>query len=130
MSAGAALGTVVPMGLQEGESGRELASVRTALTARDADLADADRVLAEVLAAVHTAAVESIARIEAVRADIDGAVAGRTPDSAASAHELSRLLVAKQREIASAVHDAKEVADANTVVLQSLMQRYRRHSAG
>ena len=115
---------------QEGESGRALAAARAALATRIADLAEADRAVIEAVAAVHTVAAESIARIEAIRTDIDAAAAGLPQDSPAAAHELSRLLVAKQREIAAAVLDARAVAEAKTVALQQLTNRYRSHSEG
>jgi hypothetical protein len=112
------------MALQEGESGTELASARAALTARDADLAEADRVLTEVVASAHAIAVESIARIEAVQADIDAVASGPPPDSPAAAHDVTRLLIAKQSEIADAVNDARAAAEAKTVVLHNLIERY------
>jgi hypothetical protein len=115
---------------QEGESGQALAAARAALAARIADLADADRAVIEAVAAVHTVAAESIARIEAIRADIDAAAAGQSQDSPAAAHELSRLLVAKQREIAAAVIDARAVAESKTAALQQLMEHYRSPQAG
>jgi hypothetical protein len=113
------------MALQEGESGTELASARAALTARDADLAEADRLLVEVVAAAHALAAESIARIEAIKADLDAVASGPSPDSPAAAHDATRLLVAKQREIADIVNDARAAAEAKTVVLQNLIERYR-----
>lgn len=113
------------MALQEGESGTELASARAALTARDADLAEADRVLAELVASAYAIAAESIARIEAIQADIDAVASGPPPDGPAAAHDVTRLLVAKQREIAGAVSDARAAVEAKTVVLQSLIERYR-----
>ena len=113
------------MAVQEGQSGTELTSARAALTARDADLAEADRLLVEVVAAAHAVAAESIARIEAIKADIDAVASGPPPESPAAAHDVTRLLVAKQREIGDAVNDARAAAEAKTVVLQHLIERYR-----
>ena len=113
------------MAVQEGESGTELASARAALTVRDADLAEADRVLVEVVAAAHAVAAESIARIEAIEADIAAVASGPPPDSPAAAHDVTRLLAAKQREVADVVNNARAAAEAKTVVLQHLIERYR-----
>ena len=124
------LGTVVPMALQEGESGPQLASARAVLAARDADLADADRLMAEAVAAAHAAATQSIARMDEIRADLDAVATARPPESPAEAHELTRLLVAKQREITALVQDARAVAESNSIVLQHLSERYRTSSSG
>ena len=114
---------------QEGEAGQALLSARAGLAARDAVLAAADRALTDTLAAAYAAAVESIARIEAIRADIDAA-AGRSPDSPAGAHDLSSLLVAKQREIAAVLGDARAESEAKTAVLQKIAAQYRSASTG
>ena len=113
------------MAVQEGQSGTELTSARAALTARDADLAEADRLLVEVVAAAHAVAAESIARIEAIKADIDAVASGPPPESPAAAHDVTRLLAAKQREVTDVVNDARAAAEAKTVVLQNLIERYR-----
>jgi hypothetical protein len=118
------------MAAQEGESGPQLASARAALAARDADLADADRLVAEAVAAAHAAATYSIARMDEIRADLDAVATARAQESPAEAHELTRLLVAKQREITALVQDARAVAESNTIVLQHLSERYRTSSRG
>ena len=96
------------MSLQEGESRTDLASARAALAAQDAELAEADLLLAEVVDAAHAVATESIARIEAIAADIEAVASGPPPESPAAAHDLSRLLVAKQRAIAAVLTTADE----------------------
>jgi hypothetical protein len=118
------------MSLEEGESGTDLGSARAALAARDAELAEADLLLAEVVGAAHAVATESIARIEAIAADIEAVASGPPPESPASAHDLSRLLVGKQRAIAAAVNEARSAAEAKTLVLQHLIERYRHQSLG
>ena len=109
---------------QEGVPGRALVAERAVLAARDGALADADRVLTEILAAAHAVAVESIARIETLRAEIDAA-AGQSTNSPAGAHELSTLLVAKQREIAEILEEARAASESKTAVLQHLTGHYR-----
>ena len=66
------LGTVKPMA---GESGEALQSAGSALFARAAELAEADRVLADVVDSAYRSATESISRIEAIRAASDAALA-------------------------------------------------------
>lgn len=108
----------------------DLASARAALAARDADLAEADLVLAEVVASAHAIATESIARIEAIAADIEAVASGPPPEGPAAVHDLSRMLIGKQRAIAAAVNEARSVSEAKTVVLQDLIERYRHQSLG
>lgn len=112
---------------QEGESGQALTAARAALTARDAELAAADRVLRAIVAEAHAVAAESVDRIAAIRADIDAAPAGRSVDGPAAAHALSRLLIAKQREITAVVNAARAEVDAKTVALQGIAEQYRSH---
>jgi len=110
---------------QQGHSAAALESARRALAARDADLADADRVLAETVADVHAIAVESIGRIDAIRAEVDAAVSDQPKGSAAGAHEFGRQLVAKNRDVADVVTEAAAIAQAKTVALQALQDIYR-----
>lgn len=110
---------------QQGSSAAALAAARQALAARDADLADADRVLAAAVADAHAVAVESIGRIDAIKSEINAAVTDQPKDTAASAHEFGRHLVAKNRDIAAVVTEAAAVAQAKTVVLKELRDRYR-----
>ena len=64
-----AVGTVWAM-VQAGNSADAHAAARRSLAARDADLADADRALAETLSGAHAIAVGSIGRLEAISAEI------------------------------------------------------------
>ena len=110
---------------QDRESPDALESARRMLAARDAALADVDRDLAATVAAAHALAVESIGRIDAIGAELDAVAIAAPRDSPAAAHELSRLLVAKNRDIASVVSEAEAAAHAKTVALQELTDRYR-----
>ncbi|MCW1958957.1 MAG: DUF4226 domain-containing protein [Mycobacterium sp.] len=109
---------------QAGESGDALRAARRRLVARDTDLADADRLLAAAVADAHAIAVESIARIEAIRSEIESGAAAGPGDTAAAAREMGRQLVARNREIADLVRDAQDAVDAKTVVLKQLFARY------
>ena len=123
------LGTVEPMS-QQGQSAAALEAARRALAASDADLADADRALAATVADVHAIAVESIGRIDAIKAEVDAAVSDQPKGSAADAHEFGRQLVAKNRDIAAVVTEAVEVAQAKTLALKELQDRYRARAVG
>jgi hypothetical protein len=115
---------------QHGHSAEALEAARRALTARDADLADADRALGAALADAYAAAVESVGRIDAINAEIDAAVNDQPRDSAAGARELGRYLVSKNRDIAAVVAEAAAVAQAKTVALAELRDRYRTPQVG
>lgn len=115
---------------QQGHSAAALEAARRALAARDADLADADRVLAAAVADAHAIAVDSIGRIDAIKADIDAAVTDQPKGSAAGAHEFGRQLIAKNRDIAAVVTEAAAAVEAKTVALKELQERYRSPSVG
>lgn len=115
---------------QQGHSAAALEAARRALADRDADLADADRVLAAAVADAHAIAVESIGRIEAIRSDVDAAVSDQPKDSASAAHEFGRHLIAKNRDIAAVVSEAAAKAEAKTVALKELQERYRPPAVG
>lgn len=110
---------------QYGESPDPLESARRALAARDADLAAADRALADAVAEVHAIAVASIRRLDAIGAELDAIATAAPNDSPSAAHELSRYLIAKNRDIAAVVNDAKVAAQAKAIVLKELSVRYR-----
>jgi hypothetical protein len=112
--------------VQAGDSADALAAARRALAARDADLADADRALAEALTGAHTIALESIGRLEAISAEIDSAATEHLHDSAAGAREVGRHLVARNREITEVISAAQAAVDAKTVALKELAGRYQR----
>ncbi len=122
------LGSVMVMVLA-GDSGDALQAARRQLAARDADLADADRMLAETVAGAHRIAVESIGRIEAIASEIEAAT-DQPKDSAAGGREVGRHLVAKSRELADVVSQASDAVHAKTVVLRQLADRYRTSSPG
>ncbi|MEI6252236.1 MAG: DUF4226 domain-containing protein [Mycobacteriaceae bacterium] len=110
---------------QYGDSPDALESAQRALAARDADLAAADRELADAVAGAHALAVESLGRIDAVSAELDAVAADAPRDSPGAAHELTRHLVVKNRDIAAIVTDAKTAAHAKAVALKELTSRYR-----
>lgn len=118
------LGTVVTMG-QVGDSGGALESARQVLAARDADLADADRALADAVTGAHALAVESLSRIDAISDDVEAAATDQPKDGPAGARDVSRHLVAKNREVAEVVNEAKFAVQAKTVALRELTGRYR-----
>jgi hypothetical protein len=111
--------------VQAGNSADALAAARRALAARDADLADADRALAETLAGAHAIAVKSIRRLEVISAEIDSAATEQSHDSAAGAREVGRQLVARNREITEVISSATAAVDAKTVALKELTGRYQ-----
>ena len=89
--------------------------------------ADADRVLAEVLADAHACARESARRLDAIAEQIDLAIrhqADLAVDTPLGAREFQRFLTAKQREIASVVADARELERSNKAVLDNLRAQY------
>lgn len=107
-----------------------LGEARRRLAARDADLADADRALAQAVAGAHALAVESIGRIDAIAAHVESAAVDQPKENAADAREVGRNLVARNREIADVVREAKASAEAKTIALRELTDRYRTSSAG
>ncbi len=112
--------------VQAGDSADALTAARRALAARDIDLADADRALAEVLAGAHAIAVESIGRLDAISAEIESAATEQPHDSAAGAREVGRHLIDRNREIAEVLSAAKAAVDAKTVALKEVAARYQR----
>lgn len=115
---------------QAGETGDGLEAVRRRLAARDADLADADAVLAETLADAHRIAVEAIGRLDVIASDIDSVATDQPRDTASAAREVSRHLVTKNREIETAVREARDAVHAKTIALQILSERYRPQTSG
>ncbi|MCV7344531.1 DUF4226 domain-containing protein [Mycolicibacterium rhodesiae] len=108
-----------------GASAEALESARSLLAARDRDLADADAELAEVVSAAHAAATEAIRKLDAINAEIETAVAQSTVTAPVEGREFARFLLTKQREISEVLISARAEADAKTVVLQRLADRYR-----
>ncbi|MFP1153995.1 DUF4226 domain-containing protein [Mycobacterium sherrisii] len=112
------------------QAGPSLAAIRaqqSALATRHDSLADADRTLLDVLAAAHAASRENIERLDAIAEEIEHAVpiyAGLAMDTPLGAREFQRFLVAKQREIAAVVADARELDRAKAAVLERLRGTY------
>jgi hypothetical protein len=112
------------------QAGLSVAAIQTrqaALVSRHGTAAEADRVLAEVLASAHTAIRESISRLDAIATEIDRAVpdhADQGVDTPLGARDFQRFLVAKQREIAAVVARAHELDRAKKAVLDSLRAQY------
>lgn len=113
------------MAQHTGASGEALASARSALAARDRDLADADRELSAALADAHSIATDAIGRFEAIRTEIEAAVARHGEGTPAQGRELARLLLDKQRDLVDVVTAAKAEAAAKVTAVQQLVDRYR-----
>jgi hypothetical protein len=100
---------------------------QSALVTQHGTAADADRVLADVLASAHAAARESIRRLDAIGEEIDRAAADRAAlaaDTPMGAREFQRFLVAKQREITAVVTDARELDRAKRAAINDLRAQY------
>lgn len=108
-----------------GEDRGALGSAAAALAARDIALADADRVLADLVRDAHAMATESIRRIDTVRAAIDAAVAECQIRDSASGRDFARFLIDKNRELHAIIAEAAVAAAAKTVALQELTAVYR-----
>jgi Domain of unknown function (DUF4226) len=111
------------------QTGRSLAAIRaqqSALAGRHGSVADADRMLAEVVASAHAATRESIRRLDAIADEIDRAAArsALAVDTPVGAREFQRFLTDKQREIASVVADARDLDRAKRAVLDGLRAHY------
>lgn len=110
-----------------GLSGEAIQAGQSALAARRYAIADADRVLADVLASAHAATRESIRRLDAIADEIELAATARADlaiDTPMGAREFQRFLSDKQREIESVVADARELDRAKRAVLEGLRAQY------
>jgi Domain of unknown function (DUF4226) len=115
------------MSEQAGPSVGAIQARQTALANQRTTVADADRVLTEVLATAHAAIRESIRRLDAIADELDRAVSGQANlaiDTPLGAREFQKFLVAKEREIAAVVADAHELDRAKMAVLERLRERY------
>lgn len=116
------------MSEQAGPSSITVIQARQATLAREhSAVADADRVLVETIARAHDAMRESVHRLDAIAAEIDGAVPGRQGhplDTALGTREFQRFLVAKKREIAAIVTEVQEFDRAKSAVLKNLRAHY------
>ena len=120
------------MSEQSGPSVAAIQARQAALADQHGTVADADRVLTEVLASALAAIRESLRRLDAIADEIERAAPDRdhlAVDTPTGARELQRFLVAKQREIVAIVADAHELDRAKTAVLEGLRAQYAR-SAG
>jgi hypothetical protein len=108
-----------------GTSGEAIASARAVLAARDRDLAGADGELSTILAGAYATATAAIGRLEAIRAEIETAVAQQNVGTPAQGREFARLLLDKQRELIETVTSARADADAKVFALQQLLHRYQ-----
>lgn len=100
---------------------------QVALARKHSAIADADRVLAEALAAAHEVMRDSVRRLDAIAAEIGRAVPRQEElaiDTPMGAREFERFLVAKQQEIAAVVAAAREVSRTKSAVLQGLQEQY------
>jgi hypothetical protein len=112
---------------QAGGSVEAIGVRQAALSARHAASAEADRALAEALAGAHAATVEGIRRLDAIAAEIDGAVTNQAAlalDTAMGAREFQKFLIAKQQEISAVVSQARGLDGAARAALDKLREHY------
>jgi hypothetical protein len=115
------------MAEQAGGSVEAIGARQAALSARHAASAEADQVLAEALAGAHAATVEGIRRLDAIAAEIDGAVTNQAAlalDTATGAREFQKFLIAKQQEISAVVSQARGLDGATRTALDKLREHY------
>lgn len=113
---------------QAGSSVAAIQARQAVLARQHGALAEADRVLTEALAAAHTAMCESVRRLDAIAAEVEAAAADHADlavDTSLGAREFQRFLIAKQREIAAVITEARELDRANSAVLQRLRSQYQ-----
>ncbi|OBH56539.1 DUF4226 domain-containing protein [Mycobacterium sp. E2479] len=112
---------------QPGPSLEAVEARRSALASQHGTATEADRALSEVLTSVHDAARESVRRLDSIAEQIDRATVNQADlalDTPMGAREFRKFLMAKQREIASVIAEAREISRAKTAVLQSLRAQY------
>ncbi|MEZ0354366.1 DUF4226 domain-containing protein [Mycobacterium sp. pR1184] len=115
------------MSEQTGPSLAAIQARQSAMATRHDSVAEADRVLVDVLASAHAAMRESIRRLDAIGDEIERAIPQQQSlgiDTPLGAREFQKFLVAKQREIAAVVADARELDRAKTAVLERLRGEY------
>jgi hypothetical protein len=115
------------MSEQAGPSLDAIQARQSAMANQHGSVADADRVLAEVVASAHAAIRESIRRLDAIADEIDRAApnqANLAVDTPMGARDFQKFLIAKQREIAAVVADAHELNRAKVAVLEGLREQY------
>jgi hypothetical protein len=112
---------------QAGGTVEAIGARQAALSARHAASAEADRALVEALAGAHAATVEGIRRLDAIAAEIDGAVTNQAAlalDTAMGAREFQKFLIAKQREISTVVSQARRLDGETRAALDKLREHY------
>ena len=117
------------MSEQAGPSVAAMQARQSALAGRHGTVADADRVLADVLASAHEARRESVRRLDAIADEIDRAVRHQAElalDTPLGAREFRDFLLAKHRDIAAVVTQARELNRAKTTVLHGMRSQYGR----
>ena len=90
--------------------------------------AEADETLTDALRSAHGAAVAGRARIDAIAAEIESVVADQEAfavDTPLGGHEVQRLLLSKNREIAAVVAETRDDDAAGQAALAALRARYR-----
>lgn len=100
---------------------------QSALSSQHGAAAEADRILAQVLAGAHASARESVRRLDAIAEQIDHATqhqAHLAIDTPLGAREFQRFLTDRQREIVAIVADARELDRSNRAVLENLRAQY------
>jgi Domain of unknown function (DUF4226) len=115
------------MAEQAGGAVEAIGARQAALSARHADSAEADRALVEALVGAHAATVEGIRRLDAIAAEIDGAVTNQAAfalDTAMGAREFQKFLIAKQQEISAVVSQARGFDGATRAALDKLREHY------
>lgn len=115
------------MSEQTGPSLAAIQARQSSLASQHGTAADADRMLADVLASAHAAMRQSVGRLDAIGDEIDLAVrhhSGLAVDTPLGAREFQKFLVAKQREVAAIVADARELGRAKKTVLEGLRAQY------
>ncbi|HTX97946.1 MAG TPA: DUF4226 domain-containing protein [Mycobacterium sp.] len=116
------------MSEQAGPSVAAIQARQSALATQHGATADADRVLADVLASADATMRESTKRLDTIAEEIDDAAAHRADlaiDTPVGAREFQKFLLAKQREIAAVVSDAREFGRAKRAVLEGLRDHYK-----
>jgi Domain of unknown function (DUF4226) len=115
------------MAEQAGNTGAAIQARLAALSARYDTAADADRVLADALAAAHAATVDSVNRLDAITAEIDRAVQNQAAlaiDTGMGALEFQKFLIARQREIITVVSRAHDLDSVKKAALEALRSHY------
>lgn len=115
------------MSQQAGQSVAALRARQSQLADQQTAAAEADRALARLLADVHAAMRRSARRLDAIAGEIDSAadrIEHLAADTPLGLRELQGYLVAKQREAATVVAEARDLAREKSVELQKLRALY------